>query len=155
MVGIVNQGIDLDIIQKRSWQGPSICPICKEKEKSILHILVGCHFTKYVWSTSKTLIRGVGHWEGESLSQVFKYWYKNPNVKNFRAFHSLWAVKYGDLGMNFSFKKDPSPHFRYTTEYNYSLRISRPCQRKSYRGRLNLWTLMNQNRVVFWRYVIR
>lgn len=97
-----------DILQKRTRQGPSICMLYREHEENIVHLIVGCHFTKEVWAASFTLLKGAGKWKGDSLSEAFKAWFKEQEVCEYRVFPiavswAIWCSKNEIIFQNASF----------------------------------------------------
>ena len=42
------------------------------------------HFLREVSPTSKTLMSGVGKWEGDTLSSAFKSWYGEKEVCDYK-----------------------------------------------------------------------
>jgi hypothetical protein len=40
-------------LQKRGWNGPGICCLCKNHGESTKHIFLTCHFTRTVWAELK------------------------------------------------------------------------------------------------------
>jgi len=50
-----NSILTFDNLNKRGWEGPSRCPLCKHKEETPEHLLLECEFSKEVWG----LITGI------------------------------------------------------------------------------------------------
>jgi len=46
-------------LQKRGMEGPTRCPLCKKKEETSDHIILGCHFSKEVWIGAMRLNPGI------------------------------------------------------------------------------------------------
>jgi hypothetical protein len=38
-----------DSLQKRGWEGPGRCPLCRKESESITHLFTSCTFARTVW----------------------------------------------------------------------------------------------------------
>ena len=48
-----NKAPTWDNLQKRSFQGPSWCSLCKGESKSVIHLFLHCSYTLAVWKECK------------------------------------------------------------------------------------------------------
>jgi hypothetical protein len=39
-----------DLCQKRGLEGPDRCPLCKDEEESMMHLLMNYGFSKNIWN---------------------------------------------------------------------------------------------------------
>lgn len=46
---IMNEVLTWEVMQRRAKQGPGICPLCREDEETINHLLIKCSNAKQVW----------------------------------------------------------------------------------------------------------
>jgi hypothetical protein len=93
-----------DILQKRSWSGPSRCPICKNDEETIHHLLIFCPYAVQVCKEVESLIGMQDVWRGQSVD-CLKIWCENYNVKSFKGLPftiawGLWLVRNDSLFEN-------------------------------------------------------
>jgi len=69
-----------DILQKKGWEGPSMCVLCKRSTEDINHLFIDCLFTKKVWNRIKTIQNHKRMREGKTLSECFYFWIKDKSV---------------------------------------------------------------------------
>lgn len=81
-----------DTLQRKGWEGPSICQLCTSEAKTVLHLFVKCPFTRQVWDRIKIEQKINSVWEGNSLATCYEYWAKTE--RNFLTLSSLvcWFV---------------------------------------------------------------
>ena len=59
-------------LQKRGMEGPTRCPLCKKKEETSDHIILGCHFSKEVWIGAMRLNPGINL--PDTIQGLFSNW---------------------------------------------------------------------------------
>jgi len=69
-----------DNCNKRAWENPSRCVLCKLNKESLDHLSVRCPFSKEVWNEALKLANEDGKWEGESTIECFKGWCMDKKV---------------------------------------------------------------------------
>jgi hypothetical protein len=52
-LAIENKILTWDILQRKGWEGPSICQLCSSDSETVLHLFVKCSFTRQVWDRIK------------------------------------------------------------------------------------------------------
>ena len=66
-----------DILQKRSFQGPGWCALCKKELEMIPHLFINCSFTIAVWKECMSQV-GLNHrWEGNTVNSVWENWWRS------------------------------------------------------------------------------
>jgi len=63
-----------DVLCRRGWQGPGICPHCRLETESALHIFTHCSFAKIIWQEICGLLNIQWTWQQSSLQECFKLW---------------------------------------------------------------------------------
>jgi hypothetical protein len=61
-------------LQKRGWQGPGICIMCKNHSESTKHIFLTCPFSRSVWVDLKKALALDYGWNGVSVAESLKNW---------------------------------------------------------------------------------
>ena len=80
-----NKAPTWDILQKRSFQGPGICALCRQEEETILHLFLQCRYTQAVWVEVCNLLGFTIGWQGETVIEAFHHWWSEQNIISFRA----------------------------------------------------------------------
>lgn len=80
-----------DILQKKGFYGPSICPLCRENAESAVHLFLECTFSKQVWSSLSPhpSLKLPG-----TMAGLFFTWalnYPGPAPKN-HVIRTTWAI---------------------------------------------------------------
>ena len=70
-----------DVLQKRSFQGPGWCVLCKRELESTCHLFLLCSFTKAVWREVSLLVGFHCQWEGETLSIAWESWWRSSSLQ--------------------------------------------------------------------------
>jgi hypothetical protein len=79
-------------LQKRGWEGPSICILCKNSSETGLHLFVNCPFTSVVWNKVIYTLKLSRGWNGSSVSDCYDNWIKaNPSYPSLPALLS-WYI---------------------------------------------------------------
>lgn len=90
---LANKILTLDNLQKWSWEGPSICTLCMDRQESVLHLFLSCHFSKSVWDTVKTLTEGKGEWSSDSIEGGLERRMYDKEVPNHHSLPTvIWAI---------------------------------------------------------------
>jgi len=69
-----------DSLQRRGWNGPSICSLYFRGIESITHMFVACPFTLSLWSYLLDSYKITFAWGGGSLSNCLENYIKTKNV---------------------------------------------------------------------------
>lgn len=64
-----------DILQKRCFEGPGRCCLCKIDNESILHLFLKCPFGIQIWKEVYTLLNIRGDWRGASIEDALSLWW--------------------------------------------------------------------------------
>ena len=59
----------IEHIKVKRMDGPSKCNLCREQEKSAVHIFLHCYFTKEIWAISRILTKSQSTWTGDKHQQ--------------------------------------------------------------------------------------
>ena len=54
-------------LQKRSFQGPGWCILCKNVDESVFHLFLQCPYIKEVWKVSSKIFGTLCRWEGLTI----------------------------------------------------------------------------------------
>ena len=66
-----NRAPTWDILQRRSFQGPGWCALCKKELETNTHLFIWCSFTVAFWKECMRLV-GLNHrWEGISVNSAW------------------------------------------------------------------------------------
>jgi ribonuclease HI len=84
-LALSNKVLIWDIWQKRSWQGPNRCSLCKENEETIEHLLMSCGYTIQAWKKVEALIGLKDVWRGPTIEESLQQWSGNLAVKRYKA----------------------------------------------------------------------
>jgi hypothetical protein len=71
-----NKILTWENLTKRGMIGPSRCVMCGDKEETLNHLLVECHFTKDIWISILKELKLKRNWGGGHLSECFQNWIK-------------------------------------------------------------------------------
>jgi hypothetical protein len=93
-LALSNKALTWKVLQRRVWQGPGFCVLCKANGDNINYILMDCSFSKKLWKKVYSLRGGLGSWEGTSLIEGFKKWIEDSLVANHKALPCVvsWAL---------------------------------------------------------------
>jgi len=81
-----------DSLQKRGWEGPSLCVLCKSNSKDINHLFIDCVFTKKIWERLKFTLKIKRKWEGKDMSDCFFHWIKDKSVSPSLVGITCWFI---------------------------------------------------------------
>jgi hypothetical protein len=62
---VENKILSWEILQRRGFSGPGICPLCKNQTETTQHLFMECGFTVIVWRKIKAAIKYSGNWTGQ------------------------------------------------------------------------------------------
>ena len=71
-----------DILQKRNFQGPGWCVLCKKELESISHLFITCPFSIAVWKESMSLVGLDYRWDGNSVNNAWENWWRHVSLKH-------------------------------------------------------------------------
>jgi hypothetical protein len=115
-------------LQRRGWQGPGICALCKKDLDTSQHLMLHCTFSQQVWTGLLAALKINTGWKSGNLQMLFKDWcHKHPSwhmlpsiicwniwlERNTALFEegqpSIVGVIYRTLGWLRNSKKKPQP----------------------------------------------
>ena len=73
-----------DNLQKRSFEGPGWCVLCKNALESGPHLFLQCPTVQKVWQEALHMLRARADWSGPSLEEAFKCWWNAEYSKSFQ-----------------------------------------------------------------------
>jgi hypothetical protein len=81
-------------LQKRQFNGPSWCSLCKEQEETIDHLFIRCPFTTLVWAKVNSLNNSIGGWQGASFEEALEVWVSLRTLQDIKAFPFIvaWGI---------------------------------------------------------------
>lgn len=65
-----------DTLQKRNFQGPGWCVLCKREQESITHLFLSCSYSVEVWKESSTFLGFPCRWERASMGIAWESWWR-------------------------------------------------------------------------------
>jgi ribonuclease HI len=81
-----------EALRHRGWEGPGICPLCKQESEDVHHLLVHCIFTKEVWHLLTNFFPQPVDWRGPTLSACFRDCIKQKSASPSLAAHICWQI---------------------------------------------------------------
>jgi hypothetical protein len=81
-----------DSLQKRGWEGPGRCPLCKQDSENIIHLFKLCPFAISVWNIVSKDLNLKRCWIGNTLSDCIKNWYEEKTVPTQITTHICWFI---------------------------------------------------------------
>lgn len=114
-------------IQKRGFNGPGRCVLCKSEGEDIHHLFIHCRFVQLVWQVIRDKIYAPDDWKGSELEDCIRNWLKahGPNSTiPFFVIESIWKVR------NTGIFENLTPDVHYTTGrilYHWSEFPERKC----------------------------
>jgi hypothetical protein len=81
-----------EVLRKRGWQGPGICPLCNRASEDIHHLLIHCDFTKDVWNRLLQHFSLTFSWIGATISDCFSSWFTEKSAPHSLAAHVCWQI---------------------------------------------------------------
>jgi len=64
-----------DILQRRCFQGPGICALCRKDNESLEHIFIHCCYTQAAWAETCRLLNCRIGWQGPRVLEAFQNWW--------------------------------------------------------------------------------
>ncbi|XBJ10875.1 hypothetical protein VPH35_015653 [Triticum aestivum] len=82
---IQNRVWTADRLQRRGWPNCNLCPLCKQVQETVPHLLFQCRFTMRVWTEIKNWfgLRDVDPTDWR-LAPSVEVWWDERNARNFR-----------------------------------------------------------------------
>jgi len=89
-----NKAPTWDNLQKRTFQGPGWCVLCKRDLESIHHLFLSCPFSLEVWKECSILVGSPCQWSGESIGAAWEdWWRRNTQQKlKFLPLLVIWGI---------------------------------------------------------------
>jgi hypothetical protein len=81
-----------EALQRRGWEGPGICLLCKNAPEDLQHLLIHCPFSKEVWYRSIKHFSIPIDWCGSSISDCFSLWSSHKSAPPSLAVHISWQI---------------------------------------------------------------
>jgi len=88
-----------DQLRRRGWEGPGLCPLCRQAQEDINHLLIHCHFSQEVWKNMLNYFNLPHTWSGDTISSCFNSWHQNKSSPNRLAVilsWNLWIERFED-----------------------------------------------------------
>ena len=70
-----------DVMQRRSFQGPGWCVLCKREMESSDHLFLTCSYSITVWREVSTLTGFHCQWEGATVGAAWESWWRRTPQK--------------------------------------------------------------------------
>lgn len=86
-----NKTLTWDNLQKRNWNGPAICPLCKLNEETNLHIFLICPQSQGIWQNLAVHF-GFNRISFPSIMEAFDWWGKMEFDWRPIPLLTLWAI---------------------------------------------------------------
>ena len=64
-----------DVLQKRNFEGPSWCCLCKQDMETSSHLFLRCPFAQEVWKEVLSLVQVRENWRGLSMDEALSTWW--------------------------------------------------------------------------------
>jgi len=89
-----NKAPSWDNLQKRSFQGPGWCALCKRELETVEHLFLACSFTVEVWKECSVLVGSPCQWAGASIGAAWEDWWRRTTVKKLKYLPLLviWGI---------------------------------------------------------------
>jgi len=89
-----NRAPTWDILQKRSFQGPGWCVLCKQDLETSTHLFLACPFSIAVWTECLRLVGMNLRWEGHTVNSAWERWWRNAPNANLKTLPLLviWGI---------------------------------------------------------------
>ena len=82
-----------DVLQKRSFQGPGRCVLCKRELESTLHLFLFSSYILDVWKEVSILVGFNCQWEGDTVGDAWHSWWRRSNQQQRKLpLLVLWGV---------------------------------------------------------------
>ena len=89
-----DRALTWDILQKRSFQGPGWCVLCKKELETIPHLFISCPYMTAVWKDCLSQV-GLNHrWEGITVSSAWENRWRSYSYSKFKPLPLiiLWGI---------------------------------------------------------------
>jgi hypothetical protein len=91
-LAVENKILTWDNLQKKGWEGPSLCHLCSRDSETVLPLLVKCIFIQQVWHKIKIALNLKTNWEGNNLITCFDSWIKKERNYNTLPSLACWFI---------------------------------------------------------------
>jgi ribonuclease HI len=69
-----NKILSWDVLQKKGWNGPGFCILCRESEEDINHLFIHCKFIKSVWVICSHFLNSSCSWSDNTINECMDSW---------------------------------------------------------------------------------
>jgi len=89
-----NKAPTWDNLQKRSFQGPGWCVLCKRAQESVSHLFLSCSYSVEVWKECSALVGSPCQWTGASIGTTWEGWWRRTTNKKhkFLPLLVIWGI---------------------------------------------------------------
>jgi len=84
-----NKILTWDDLRKRNFNGPSICPNCKQEEEKIIHLMQTCHIGHKLWEKVSFHYQKEGRIHGD-IRAIVCNWNQSPYKR--KLLNTLWKL---------------------------------------------------------------
>jgi hypothetical protein len=67
-----NKVLSWDNLQRRGFEGPRYCSLCKKDSETMFHLFVGCPFACAFWERENFSLKFLGLWYDNTIPERFK-----------------------------------------------------------------------------------
>ena len=88
------------MLQRKGFEGPSICSFCHNEEDSITHLMIECPFTLQVWHNIGLLFETDTIWNGLHITHAFEHWIRDNRRLRSIPFHVcrfIWLARNSNI----------------------------------------------------------
>ena len=85
-----------NMLQKKGFAGPGICPLCHDAEESITHLMIKCSFSVQVWQHIGHFFETELLWHGLNITEAFRNWITGGDELRTIPFHVcrfIWLAR--------------------------------------------------------------
>lgn len=93
---------------KHGGMGPNICLLCCQEVEIVMHLMVLCPFTRFVWQEIKKVHNITAFWEGAYLNSCFQNWFNKSKADIFLPVILCWELRIDGNSILFQDNKNPS-----------------------------------------------
>jgi ribonuclease HI len=79
-------------LQRKGWEGPSLCSLCKSSTEEINHLFISCYFTLSIWKRLKNILHLKDTWKGASIMDCYHHWKRYKSNIPFLLTLSCWFL---------------------------------------------------------------
>ena len=79
-------------LQRKGWEGPSLCSLCKSSTEEINHLFISCYFTLSIWKRLKNILHLKDTWKGASIMDCYHHWTSDKSNIPYLSTLSCWFL---------------------------------------------------------------